>query len=122
MSSTKRIPRDQLESYFDAFTKRFVRHGSPEAIDIEVVSTDLGDQFVAEGARLTGIAYDPPDDSLEFSIDLTTRDSGDHRVLKPREVWVVEEDDGFPSSIEVVPADGPRQLMTIKKVGLQRIR
>jgi hypothetical protein len=122
MPSTKRIAREQLESYFDAFTKRFLRHGSPEAIDIEVVSHDLGDQFVAEGARLTGLTYDPRDDSLEFAIELTTQDSADHRVPKPTEVWVVEEDDGFPSSVEVVPRDGARQVMTIRKVGLQRVR
>jgi len=35
MSATIRIPRDRLARYFDAFTKRFLKDGSPEAVDVE---------------------------------------------------------------------------------------
>jgi hypothetical protein len=33
-----RLSRDRLASYFDAYTKRFLRDGSPEAVDVEVTS------------------------------------------------------------------------------------
>jgi len=38
MSATIRIPRDRLARYFDAFTKRFLKDGSPEAVDVEVLA------------------------------------------------------------------------------------
>ena len=52
MPSTTKIPHDRLHEYFEDFTKRFLRDGAPEAVDVEVLSADLGDQYVAEGARL----------------------------------------------------------------------
>ncbi len=114
MSATIWIPPERLAGYFDAFTKRFLRDGSPEAVDVEVLASHLGDQFAAEGARLVGITYDPHDNALEFELE-----SGDHRALQPQEVWVVEEPDGFLSAIEVVRADGSREVVHVRRVGLR---
>jgi hypothetical protein len=116
MPATKKIPPDWLASYFDGFTKRFLRDGSPEAIDVQVLSPDWGDQFAAEGARLIGITYDTHKNSLEFALE-----SGDHRVYEPREVWVVERPDGFLSCIEIVRSDGWREIVSLNHVGLRRL-
>jgi hypothetical protein len=115
MSVTTKIPHDRLFEYFDAFTKRFLRDEAPEAVDVEVVGPDLGDQFGIEGARLIGITYDPRDNALELELD-----PGDHRVYEPKEVWVIEEPDGFVSALEVVRPDGTRDIVTVKRVGLRR--
>lgn len=115
MSATTRIPRDRLAEYFDAFTKRYLRQGSPELADVEVVSPELGDQPAIQGTRLMGITYDTGDNSLEIELE-----SGDHRIYQPAEVWVVEEPDGFVSSVEVVRRDGTRDIITLKRVGAQR--
>ena len=116
MSATKKIPGDRLAEYFDAFTKRFLRDGSPEAVDVEVLEPDWGDQFSMQGARLLGVTYDRGDNALEFELD-----SGDHRIHQPQEVWIVEEPDGFPSAIEIVHPDGAREVVSVKRVGLRRI-
>lgn len=108
MSDTTKIPQDQLEPYFDAFTKRFLRDDSPESVRVEVLAPDWGDQLAASGARLFGITFDPKDNSLEFELE-----SGDHRVLQPREVWTVEEPDGFVSAIQVVRPDGSREVASV---------
>lgn len=105
MSATIRIPQERLAGYFDAFTKRFLRDESPEAVDVEVLAPDLDDQLAA-GAPLIGITYDPHDNALEFALE-----SGDHRAFQPQEVWVMEEPDGFLSTIEVVRADGLREVV-----------
>jgi len=110
MSATKRIPHDQLVQYFDAFTKRFLRDNTPEGVDIEVVAPDWGLQRAAQGLRLEGITYDTHSEALEFALDV-----GDHRVYKPQEVWAVEEPDGFISSIEVVRADGVKEIVVVKQ-------
>ena len=114
MSATIRIPRDRLARYFDAFTQRFLKDGSPEAVDVELLAPDLGDQFAAAGARLVGITYDPHDNALEFELE-----SGDHRAFQPHEVWVIEEPDGFLSAIEVVRANGWREVVRVQRVGLR---
>jgi hypothetical protein len=116
MSVTVKIPREELTEYFDSFTKRFLRDGSPEAVDIEVLEPDWGDQVSAQGARLIGVTYESNKGSLEFELD-----SGDHRVYQPAEVWAVEEPDGFLSAIEVVRQDGSRDVVSVKRVGLRRL-
>ena len=116
MSSTKRIPENQLTSYFDAFSRRFLMRGSPEAVNIELIGPDdVGDQVIAKGARLNGIDYDPHTHALEILLE-----SGDRRVYNAREVWTVEESDGFISSMEIVTADGLRQVTSIRRVGARQ--
>ena len=114
MSAMTRIPVERLAAYFDAFTKRFLRDGSPEAVDVEVLAPDLGSQLAAAGARLIGITYDPHDNALEFALE-----SGEHRAFQPKEVWVTEEPDGFLSALEVVRGDGVREVVQLRRVGLR---
>jgi uncharacterized protein DUF5335 len=116
MATTVQIPQAQLAQYFKTVTKAILPAGQPEAVDLELVSLDWGDQVGLQGAHLIGITYDPHTNSLEFEID-----PGDHRIFHPKEVWVLEEDDGFPRSIEIVQPDGARQIATIRRVGLQPV-
>ena len=114
MSAMTRITPDRLAEYFDGLTKRFFRDGSPEAVDVEVISPDWGDQLATVGARLHGITYDPHTNALELALD-----SGDHRVYQPRSVWTIEEPDGFASTIEVERLDGSHEIISVKRVGLE---
>ena len=107
---TKRIPSDQLDEYFARFTKNFLLRESTNTIDIEVLGADSGDQFEAEGSGIFGITYDPRANTLEFELA-----GGDHRVSKPREVWVEEEADGFITALEVVRDDGTREVARMKR-------
>ena len=116
MAVTIRIPNERLFEYFDAFTKRFLRDGSPEAVEAWMVEPEWGFAQPLEGARLLGITYDKKKYSLEFEVD-----SGDHRSLGPGEVWVMEESDGFVSAVEVVRRDGTREVVSVKRVGLRRL-
>jgi Family of unknown function (DUF5335) len=116
MSLTTKIPREQLEEYLDAFAKRFLRDGSPEAVDVEVLEPGLADQYVAQGARLTGLTYDRGENLMEIELD-----SGDHRIYAPSEVWALEDSDGFVRAVELVDGDGLREVVSIKRVGLRHI-
>ena len=110
MSETKRIAHDQLTRYFDAFSRKFLMPDSPGAADVELVGSDVGDQPVANGVRLLGVDYDPHTNALELELG-----SGDHRAFNPREVWAVEESDGFVSSIQIVRDDGAKELVKITR-------
>ena len=113
---TKRIPNDQLEKYFDRFTKNFLLRESTNAVDVEVLAPDWGDQFAAEGAHLFGITYDPKGKALEFELE-----AGNHRVLNPKEVWAAEEFDGFVKAIEIVRDDGSREVARVNRLGVRTI-
>lgn len=110
---TRRIPDNQLEGYFAHFTRNFLMRDSTNSIDIEVLGNDSGDQFEAEGARIFGVSFDPRENSLEFELE-----AGDHRVVKPKEIWVAEEPDGFIKAIEVVREDGTREVAQVKRGAL----
>lgn len=109
MAQTKRIPTDELTKYFDAFSKRFLMKESGAA-DIEVVGSEVGDQPVITGAQLRGVDYDPHTNALELELD-----SGDHRAYQPREVWAIEESDGFVSGLQIVRDDGTTEIVTIAR-------
>jgi hypothetical protein len=107
----------RLMEYFDAFTERFLlTRIAPKSVDVELLAPDWGNQHVLEGARLVGISYDPHDDAVIFDLEVT-----EHRVGGPREVWTIEEEDGFLSTIEVVRQDGTRELVSVRRVGIERI-
>ena len=116
MPATTKIPSERLAGYFDAMTKRFIRDHAPEGIDAEIVGPDIGHQETVHGARLEGITYDSHSETLEIALDV-----GDHRVVHPREVWVTEAPNGFPTSIEVVHEDGAREIITVKPTASHRL-
>ncbi|MDQ7040748.1 MAG: DUF5335 family protein [Rhodothermus sp.] len=115
MAVTKQLPQEQWQEYFDNFTRTFLEDLNPEAAVVEVLDPRLGDQFESDYARVIGISYDPKDNVFEVALE-----GVDHLVYRPREIWVVEEDDGFVSTIEVVRGDGTKEIIRLQHVGLQR--
>lgn len=113
MSVTKRIAPSQWEAYFDRFSKAHLRDDRPEAVTIDFLSAELGDQKAAEKAHLLGITFDPKADRLEVLLD-----NLDHLVFRPEEIWVEEEPDGFVSSVEIVRRDGENEVLTVRRAGL----
>jgi Family of unknown function (DUF5335) len=76
--------------------------------EIEVSSLDLGDQLQAEWLPLIGITYDPKDDIVEVALE-----GLDHMIHRPREIYL--EDGGATlGSIEIVDADGVKQIIKLK--------
>lgn len=112
MAATKEIPGHQWKDYFDRFTKRHLRDDRPETVTLEFLSPDLGGQIETEKARLLGISYDPKSKALEVLLE-----NVDHLVFHPKEVWAIEEADGFLSGIEIVRDEGTKEILTIRHGG-----
>lgn len=111
---TTRIPDDQLQAHFDRFTKQFLLGESTTSADVEILAPDWGDQFAFEGAQLRGITYDPKEKAIEFALE-----GGEHRVPTPKEVWTVEDADGFINTIEIVRDDSTREVVQVNRRGIQ---
>lgn len=110
MSETKRISPDHMQEYFDGFSKRFLGNKSTAAADVEVLGKDIGDQIESEGVRLIGISYEPGTRDLEVELE-----SGGLRAYKPKEVWTIEEDDGFIRAIEIVRDDDTKEIVRVTR-------
>jgi hypothetical protein len=115
MPVTKRLSQDTMEEYFDRFNKRFLNLESTDVADVEVLGLDLGDQVESDGAHLIGITYDPGTHALEVALE-----AGDLRAYRPKEVWAVEEDDGFIRALEIVRDDDTSEIVRVRRLGIQR--
>ena len=112
---TKQIPTDRMEQYFDGFSKRFLKKDNNRTADVEVLGMDLGDQVEAEGIRLIGITYEP--NTRELDVEL---EGGDLRSFKPKEVWAIEEDDGFIRALEIVRDDDTKEIVRVRRQAIRR--
>lgn len=111
--TTRQISRGDWKSYFDRFTKRHLTGDPPKAVTIEVLSPTLGDQFEARPPqRLIGLAYDPKSDAFEVLLE-----DVDHLVFQPEEIWVVETEGDFISTLELVRADGTKEIVYVYRSG-----
>ena len=115
MESTKRLSPEGMEEYFNRFNKRFLNNESTDVADVEVVGRALGDQVATDGVHLIGISYDPRSKALEVELE-----TGDLRTYQPKEVWAIEEDDGFVRAIEIVRDDDTTEIVRVRRLGVRR--
>ena len=115
MAETKRISPDRLQEYFDGFSRRFLRTDSTTSVDVEVLGMGIGDQVESEGERLIGITYEPRTRDLEVALE-----SGGLHSYKPKEVWAIEEADGFISALEIVRDDDTKEIVRVRRQASRR--
>ena len=100
----RKLEKSKWHAFFDGLSKML----EGKRAEIEVASLALGDQIEAEWLPLLGLAYDPKDDLFEVSLD-----GVDHMIRKPREVYL-DDDVGGLMSIEIVDAEGTRQIVKLR--------
>lgn len=110
MARTKRLRPDELQAYFARFTARFVREDAEDTVTIELLSPISGDQTEIADAPLRGIRWDPAHRVLDVSLQ-----DVDRLAFSPRDVYVIEEDDGFVSAIEIVHDDDVKEIVRIRR-------
>jgi hypothetical protein len=99
------IDRSNWAPFLDSVTNSL----TGKQAEIEVVSLDLGDQIEADWTPLIGITYDPKDDLIEIALDEL-----DHLVRSPRQVFIDYAVGGLLAAIEIIDADGNRQIVKLK--------
>ena len=99
------IDRAQWAPFLDGITNSLIG----KRAEIEVVSLNLGDQIEAEWSPLIGITYDPKDDLIEIALDEV-----DHMIRSPRELFVDYAVGDVVAAIEIVDADGNRQIVKFR--------
>jgi hypothetical protein len=117
MSTTKQIERAEWKDYFDRFTRERLTDDAPGAVTVEVISPTLGDQFDVSAVRLLGLAYDPKSRIFEVLLE-----DVDHLTFNPSEIWILEGEAGFISTVEVVKADGGKEIIYVRRSGPLALR
>ncbi len=79
----RRVSKDNWQRFFDAMTKAL----EGRQVEIEVTGLDLGDQIQVEWLPLSGLTYDPNDDTFYIYMDQVDS-SLDHAIPHPREILV----------------------------------
>lgn len=102
---TRKLEKAQWHPFFDNLSKTLTGRQA----EIEAASLRLGDQVEADWLPLLGLVYDQKDDLVEAALE-----GIDHLIRKPREIYV-EETDELVTSIEVVDADGVKQIIKLKE-------
>ena len=108
---TRQIPRNEWKAYLDRFTREHLTEAPPE-VTVEVLSPRLGDQYEVRAERLLGVTYDAKTSTVEILLE-----DVDHLVYRPVELWVIEQADGFLSSLELLRADGTKEILLIERTG-----
>ena len=99
------IDRSEWAPFLDAVTNSLIG----KQAEIEVVSLSLGDQIEAEWAPLIGITYDRKNDLIEIALEEL-----DHLIRSPRELFIDYAVGDVVTAIEIVDADGNRQIVSFK--------
>jgi hypothetical protein len=100
----RKLEKSEWRPFFDTLSRML----EGKRVEIEVASLSLGAQIEAKWLPLLGIAYDPKSDILEVVLD-----GHDHIIQRPREVYFAENAGEF-FAIEVVDAEGTRQIVKLK--------
>ena len=79
--------------------------GAVQTVTVELTGLGLGDQMAAEHASLTGITYEPADDTLTLFLE-----GLEHRIRQPRAIHVEQELDAL-RSIEAIDAEGVHHII-----------
>jgi hypothetical protein len=104
--ATAKLDKAAWQKTFDQMSKSLL---VGKQVEIEVIGLDIGDQIEQEWIQLLGISYDPKDDRIDILVE-----GLDHRISRPREVWLDHGPTGL-ASMEVVQADGVRQIIRLRE-------
>ena len=77
-----------------------------------MISPRLGDQLEARVVRLLGLGYEPSSNTFEVRLDGVSA-----LLFYPAEIWVIEEEGGFISALEIVRADGAKEIVYVQRSG-----
>jgi hypothetical protein len=109
MTDTAVIARDAWPAFFDGLSE----DQEGKLITIEIVDRALGDQFEVERRPFLTSTYDPRDDVVVVTVDLSGEDPPTvvrHLITRPNEVDLTIPSPGM-TSVRVLPADGPTNLL-----------
>lgn len=103
------IEQKDWQSYFDSFSRRFLKDKQPEYAEIRVLSKSMGMQPETQWLPLEGISFSPREGLLDIRLEQL-----DHRIWHPIRIFVDQESDGWITSMEVEQEDGTKDIIELR--------
>jgi len=101
--TTRKLNQEEWQLYFDRIAKSL----RDRKATVEVVSPDVGAQFIAEELGILGITYDPRSGLLEVALD-----GMDHLIRHPVEIYVDETPEGI-GVVEATDDDNRKHIIQL---------
>lgn len=105
----KKIEKTRWGTYFDTFSKTFLKDDQPEYAEIRVLSEEMGVQPETQWMPLKGISYDQKGNILDIDLEELNR-----MIINPVDIYVDQDDTGWLTSIEVIESDGTKNIIEIR--------
>ena len=112
MATTRQIARAEWEQFFERYTRQHLEEEVPQAATVEVMSAALGSQVEASATRLLAVTYDPERMAVAMEVEACHA-----LVFHPQEVWIIEEESGFVSALELLDAGGTKEIIYLRRSG-----
>lgn len=105
------IARHEWQRYFDAFSRKYCKNGTPEYAEISIARPQTkGTPQAVLWLPLIGITYEPKEDVLEVAVEGLGR-----RTFHPEEIWAEVHMDGFVGTFLIRNQDGTREVITLRR-------
>lgn len=99
------LARSNWQAYLDRVSKAL----GAQRVTVEVTGLGLGDQYAARSLPLTGLSYDPRDETLTvFAEGL------EHRIVRPRSLHIDHELDVL-HSLQAVDGEGNHHIVQLNE-------
>jgi hypothetical protein len=101
----------------------FSRDHLGTTVTLEVFSTELGDQIVAEGREFRGISADQKDGENQIAVMFGGNEDDDttHIVSSPSEVWLKDAEGDTGVVLEIRSPDGTTLLNFVPPVAADSV-
>lgn len=107
--AVKKIEKEEWQSFFDAFSKKYLKDEQPEYAEICVLSKESGSQPETGWLPLEGITFNAKDNILYIRVEDLNR-----MIWNPAEIYIDEDEDGWIESMEVVESDGTKDIVQLR--------
>ncbi|HVZ39735.1 MAG TPA: DUF5335 family protein [Candidatus Kapabacteria bacterium] len=98
--STRKLDQQEWGSYFDRITKSLTHEHMPIYTEVRVMEQGVGSQTETSWTPLIGITFNYRANTLEVATDPI-----DHMIPEPSEIYVMEDAQGLPTTVEVLSAE-----------------
>jgi hypothetical protein len=112
---TREISHDEWAEFLDDLSDQ----DETVLVTVEVLSSDLGDQTIADGLTLQGLTLVQKGSEageIEIMLGENTQDHISHVIHTPTRLSILETDEGEPQTLQIESDDGPTTLVHFHKV------
>jgi Family of unknown function (DUF5335) len=119
-TETREIPRTEWKDFF----ARFSDQHDDEAVEVEMIGSEIGAQIEGRELHLRGISPSRNVQESDLAMELDSVDGAHltHMIPTPTHVWLQQAWDKTDEALEIESADGTKTLVRFRTAGAEAPR